>query len=329
MKQLIPLLLLAVAVLVLSHEPFQVKFEWKSIDFEWSSDEERQYAVQRGDYIPSNNFISTVKFWKGKMYVTLPRWNDGAPVTLAVTSATPVNDMTAPKLKPYPDWNMQKLGDCSAFQLVHSIEIDPRGRMWVLDTGRPKSLRESRANCPARLVILDLEDNGKILRTYEFPDDVARRDDTYLNDIVLDHEDGVMAYITDSGQRDPGIIVYSLQNNTSWKIRHGSMKAKSEAASFMVAKTHVINKINVDGIALSPASCSKGKCDRYHQMNIVLILIIIIYVTFNFNIYFPLFVLVFFLLNLNFPQLSSFQGYLTVKSCKIISSFIALALRIT
>ncbi|XP_020281980.1 protein yellow-like [Pseudomyrmex gracilis] len=259
MRQLIPLLLLAVAVL--SHEPFKVIFEWKSIDFEWLSDEVRQFAVLRGDYIPASNFITTVKFWKDKMYLTLPRWNDGVPVTLAVTSATPVNNVTAPKLEPYPDWNMQKLGDCSAFQLVHSIEIDPRGRMWVLDTGRPKTYRQFKA-CPARLVILDLEDKGKILRTYEFPNDVASLDDTYLNDIVLDHEDGVMAYITDSGKHDPGIIVYSLQNNTSWKVRHDSMKAKSEAAGFMVAKTHVINKMNVDGIALSPASCSEEKCER-------------------------------------------------------------------
>ncbi|EZA61730.1 hypothetical protein DMN91_004410 [Ooceraea biroi] len=249
------LILLAVlSAVAVCHQPFQVIFEWKTIDFEWPSDEQRQYALLRGDYVPANNFPSTVKFWKDKMYITLPRWKDGVPVTLAVTSAKPINSTTAPKLEAFPSWGKQKLGDCSAFQLVHSIEIDPKGRMWVLDTGRTLSLREPKANCPPRLVILDLENNGEVLRTYEFPEDVARRGDTYLNDIVLDHEDGVMAYITDNGSQDPGIIVYSLRKNTSWKVRHDSMRAKPEAVGFKVANTNVINPVHVDGIALSPAS---------------------------------------------------------------------------
>lgn len=254
------LILLAVlSAVALCHQPFQVIFEWKSLDFEWPSDDERQYAVMRGDYILANNFPSSVKFWKDKMYVCIPRWRDGVPVTLAVTSARPVDKETAPKLKPFPSWSKQKLGDCSAFQLVHSIEIDPKGRMWVIDTGRTLSLREPKVDCPARLVILDLENNGEVLRTYEFPDNVARRGDTYLNDIVLDHEDGGMAYITDNGNQDPGIIVYSLEKNTSWKVRHDSMKAKPEAVGFKVANINVINPVHVDGIALSPASSR----DRY------------------------------------------------------------------
>lgn len=255
------LILLAFLVSVaLCHEPFQVIFEWKSIDFQWPSEEERTLAVTHGEYIPANNFITTVKFWKDKMYLTLPRWKDGVPVTLSVTSAKPING-TAPLLAAFPSWAMQKLGDCAAFQLVHSIEIDPKGRMWVLDTGRPTSLRESKADCSPRLVILDLEDNGKILRSYQFPENVAPRAKVYLNDIVLDHEDGGMAYITDTGTTDPGIIVYSLKDNNSWKVRHDSMKAKPEAVGFMVAKTHVINPVHVDGIALSPASSR----DRYPQ----------------------------------------------------------------
>lgn len=251
------LLLAFLAVIVLCHAQFQVMFEWKSIDFQWRLDDERKQALVRGDYIPANNFLTTVKFWKDKMYVTLPRWKDGVPVTLGVTSAEPVNGVTAPLLEAFPNWDMQKLGDCSAFQLVHSVEIDPKGRMWVLDTGRATSLRqESKTGCPPRLVILDLEDKGNILRSYEFPDHVARLgpSGTYLNDIVLDHENGGMAYITDNGRDDPGIIVYSLKNNTSWKIRHNSMKAEVEAVGFKVAETHVINPVHVDGIALSPAS---------------------------------------------------------------------------
>lgn len=256
MKCLILLSILAtLATISWCHEPFQVIFQWNTIDVMWPSEEIRQYAIRKREYIPANNFITGIKFWKGKMYLTVPRWRDGVPVTLGVTSATPVNGDTAPKLEAFPNWSMQKVGDCSAFQLVHSMEIDPKGRMWVLDTGRPASMNlDVKSECKPRLVILDLEKNGEILRSYEFPEDVAPRTTAYLNDIVLDHEDGGMAYITDSGNEDPGIIVYSLRNNTSWKIRHESMRAKQEAVTFMVAKTHVRVAVHVDGIALSPAS---------------------------------------------------------------------------
>ncbi|KAK2576270.1 hypothetical protein KPH14_005636 [Odynerus spinipes] len=256
MKVLSLLLILAtVATVSWCHEPFQVIFQWNTIDVIWPSEEIRQYAIRKREYVPANNFIAGAKFWKGKMYLTVPRWREGVPITLGVTSATPVKGDTAPKLEAFPNWSMQKVGDCNAFQSVHSMEIDPKGRMWVLDTGRPDAMSlDVKSDCKPRLVILDLEKNGEVLRSYEFPENVAPASTTYLNDIVLDHEDGGMAYITDSGNEDPGIIVYSQRNNTSWKIRHESMKAKPEAVTFMVANTHVRVSVNVDGIALSPAS---------------------------------------------------------------------------
>ncbi|XP_043599458.1 protein yellow-like [Bombus pyrosoma] len=247
--------LLLLVTMTTCHEPFQVVFQWNTIDVIWPSEEKQNYAIEHGDYIPANNFIAGVKFWKGKMYLTVPRWKNGVPVTLGVTSATAVNGNTAPKLEAFPNWDMQEVGDCNAFQLVQSMEIDPKGRMWVLDSGKMSPLSvEVKTTCPPRLVILDLENNGEILRTYEFPPQVARHGTAHLNDIVLDHEDGGMAYITDSDREDPGIIVYSLSNNTSWKVRHDSMKAKPEAVRFMVSKNLINMPISVDGIALSPAS---------------------------------------------------------------------------
>lgn len=247
--------LLLLITMTTCHEPFQVVFQWNTIDVIWPSEEKQNYAIEHGDYIPANNFIAGIKFWKGKMYLTVPRWKNGVPVTLGVTSATVVNGNTAPKLEAFPNWDMQEIGDCNAFQLVQSMEIDPKGRMWVLDSGKMSPLSvEVKITCPPRLVILDLENNGEILRTYEFPPQVARHGTAHLNDIVLDHEDGGMAYITDSDREDPGIIVYSLSNNTSWKVRHDSMKAKPEAVRFMVSKNLINMPISVDGIALSPAS---------------------------------------------------------------------------
>ena len=104
-------------------------------------------------------------------------------------------------------------------QFIQSMEIDPKGRMWVLDTGRVGTVEDSPKNlCPGRLLVFDLENDNKILLNYEFPADVAKRDTTYLNDIVLDHEDGGWAYISDTDSKYPGIVVYSIKNQTSWKV---------------------------------------------------------------------------------------------------------------
>ena len=249
------------------HDSFRVVFQWKYINVTWPSQEAREKAITRYQYIPSNNMITGIKLWKGKMYVSIPRWKNGVPVTLAVTPAQPESadyfgpdglmsiNITDPKLNPYPNWEMQELGDCNALQFVQGMEIDPLGRMWVIDSGRVHTLTLSPiSDCPPRLVILNIEDNGSVLRSYVFPPEVAPRETVFLNDIVLDHEDGGFAYITDTSEHDPGIIVYSLENNTSWKVRHNSMIAQEEATHFVVDKVHINRPIHVDGIALSPAN---------------------------------------------------------------------------
>ncbi|KAK0092804.1 hypothetical protein PV326_000558 [Microctonus aethiopoides] len=249
LKKLILLGLLA----IVSGEQFREIFRWNTIDISWPSEEIRTRVLDRNEYIPENNPIAGIKFWRKRMFLTLPRWKHGVPITLGVTPGEPVTRNWSPKIEAYPTWDMQTVGDCNAFQFVQSMEIDPMGRMWILDTGRTATMTtEMQARCPPRLVIIDLEKDGAVLRSFPFPQDVAPHDSAYLNDIVLDNTDGGLAYITDNGERDPGIIVYSLRENKSWKIRHDSMKPQAEAVGFAVSRTWIRTPISVDGIALSP-----------------------------------------------------------------------------
>ncbi|XP_043482840.1 major royal jelly protein 1-like [Leptopilina heterotoma] len=252
------------------HDSFRVTFQWKYINYTWPSTEVKERAITRFQYVPWNNAISGIKIWKEKIYLSIPRFKSGVPVTLAVTPAIPDTmeiythsgparvNITDPKLEPFPSWEMQEIGDCDALQFVQGMEIDPLGRMWVLDSGRVDTMTlNPQSKCPPRLVILDLENNGEVLRSFEFPEDVANRQTVYLNDIVLDHEDGGYAYITDTSEQDPGIIVFSLKNNTSWKVRHQSMRAQREAIPFVIDRVQINRPFHVDGIALSPASVSE------------------------------------------------------------------------
>ena len=44
--------------------------------------------------------------------------------------------LTVVVLQPFPDWEMQEIGNPSALQYVQSMEIDLSGKMWIVDVGR-------------------------------------------------------------------------------------------------------------------------------------------------------------------------------------------------
>ena len=265
-------ILVGFASSIKTHQNYRVIYQWNAIEPEWPNQEIREKTLANGSYILENNVITGIKIWKDQLYLSIPRLRNGVPATLTVTSATPDQTLIStqlglqnlnivnPKLRPFPNWEMQSLGDCKAFQFVQSMEIDPLGRMWVIDTGRTAIMTETPNNsCPPRLVILDLESGGTVLRNHIFPSEVADYKSAHLNGIVLDHEHGGFAYITDAGSKDPGLIVYSLSSNNSWKVRHGTMWAEDKAKKLIVNNVTAYLDTNANGIALSPSS-------RYDRM---------------------------------------------------------------
>lgn len=95
---------------------------------------------------------------------------------------------------------------------------------------------------------------GKLLLDYAFPEGVINSSSVYLNDLVVDHEDGGFAYISDNDPGHPGILVFSLRKRSSWKITHQSMFTDPDARDVVVNSTHLTVNSNINGIALSPAS---------------------------------------------------------------------------
>ena len=140
-------------------EVFAVIYEWSKLDFTWSDDTAKAKFLDSAQYIPENTTISGVKLWNDRIFLTLPRWRRGVPATLA---SIPHPDSTtsrdpSPKLEPFPSWEMQQVGNCTALQNVQNIEIHPNGQMWVIDSGRVNTLSErSDDRCPPKLVIFDI-----------------------------------------------------------------------------------------------------------------------------------------------------------------------------
>jgi hypothetical protein len=123
---------------------FRVVYEWKTLDFVYRSEYERQAALARGDFIPQNVIASDIKPYGRRLYVTLPRMMPGVPATLGWMIAPDNDGRTDPPIEPYPSWEMNQRGNCSALQFVQGIEIDASGIMYVVDSGRTETLDPSK-----------------------------------------------------------------------------------------------------------------------------------------------------------------------------------------
>lgn len=108
---------------------------------------------------------------------------------------------------------------------VQSVVIDPKDRLWVLDTGRaatPEGVNVPSTPGGPKLIGIDLT-NDTIFQTILFPSNVAYSD-SYINDIRFDLRSSVtesgqgIAYITDSSQEGRnGIIIVDLGSGESWR----------------------------------------------------------------------------------------------------------------
>ncbi|PSF38795.1 gluconolaconase [Aphanothece hegewaldii CCALA 016] len=160
---------------------------------------------------------------EGRIFVNFPKWGDKVDFTVAeIKNGQPV-------AYPNAEINQTNPNDQSkTFVSVQSVVIDPKNRLWVLDTGSI-NFGPTTYGGP-KLVGIDLSQN-RIIKTILFPQEVALPT-TYLNDIRFDLRRGQsgMAYITDSSSNGAnGIIVVDLESGRSWRRLndHPSTKAVS------------------------------------------------------------------------------------------------------
>ncbi|HEX8833739.1 MAG TPA: L-dopachrome tautomerase-related protein [Abditibacteriaceae bacterium] len=206
---------------------------------------------------------------KGRIFVNFPRWGDKVPFTVAEVK----NGRTVA----YPSTGLNQFGNegnraklaaegSSAYRAdrlvsVQSVVVDPRDRLWLLDTGSIKFGPVAYGG--PKLVGIDLKTN-KVFKKIVIPTDVAVPT-TYLNDVRFDLRRGAagMAFITDSGGESPnGIIVVDLDSGRSWRRLggHPSVKAEPKFLPFVEGRAMMFRapgqfpqyvNIGSDGIAIS------------------------------------------------------------------------------
>jgi sugar lactone lactonase YvrE len=192
----------------------------------------------------------------GRIFVNFPRWGDPVDFTVA--------ELKHGKPVAYPDAAINRLrkdrqADCLVS--VQSVVVDPRDRLWILDTGSIAFGPTSPGG--PKLVGVDLGTN-RIFRKILFPRDVALKT-TYLNDIRFDlrRGDAGLAFITDSADKGPnGIIVVDLASGKSWRKLHDHPSTKADKRMLPVVEGRpLLNRppdqppsrltMGSDGIAIS------------------------------------------------------------------------------
>jgi hypothetical protein len=233
---------------------FSIEYQWQYINFTWPSYSAYKKAINRRHYVPENVAMTGIKYHREYLYMALPQIRKGVPVTLGRISLE-TSPKINPLVEPYPGWESNvRTKDCTSLQSVQNMEIDKHGIMWVLDGFRANN----NTRCPPKLVLLDLNNDGKEILSYIFPKDICATHGGHLKDIVVDDTHDGFAYITDNSVLDPGLIVYSRRQNRAWKLRDRTMFDEEDAAAFVVGNLTFKRLAPLDGIALSPSHSKTG-----------------------------------------------------------------------
>lgn len=165
--------------------------EWRSLEYAFPSPQLRQAALASGQYVPGNGVPIDVDVdyrdnVPSRIFVTIPRFTTGIPVTLGTVGTTGATG--GPLVHPYPDysWHNSHGANCDGITSVFRVavrlffrlllrtqnkqksvnfQIDECRRLWVLDTGRIGAQQY----CSPQLVVFNL-DTDTVIHRYRFPD---------------------------------------------------------------------------------------------------------------------------------------------------------------
>lgn len=194
---------------------------------------------------------------KGNIYVSTARW--GGPEIPATLSKL-VKKGQEWKLQPFPSKALNDVNNPKGLKAVLGFEIDRNGVMWILDQGHVAGQPSGPGD--EKLIGWDLK-SGKEVARYEFSEQDSDRKCSFLNDVAVDNDAGVV-YISDSGifcnPLKGGILVYDIKANKAKRVLSAPEFVNDEAFTFQIHGRDVLKakdgkpnpmKTGADGIALS------------------------------------------------------------------------------
>ncbi|XP_012940503.1 major royal jelly protein 1 [Aplysia californica] len=246
----------------------EILHEFITLDWEWPNDTTRQQYIDSGDFVPELCQISGIEvdtirdFYsaseiRSRIFVTVPKMRSVKGVPAGLNTVHKNETSNESFLRPYPNWEWQKQGDCSALQFPMSMAMDPNtGYLYVIDVGRVGVTTSNADNsCPPKLVVFDTRRSNDAILSYVFPDSVVSATSNFLNDITLDYVDPEAgnrvryAYITDTF--DKQIVVFDFSTNTSWSFQDLNSMGTDGDRNITIQGTTYTMDFAVNGISLS------------------------------------------------------------------------------
>jgi sugar lactone lactonase YvrE len=194
---------------------------------------------------------------RGNIYVSTARWGGKEiPATLSKL----VRKGKEWKLQPFPSKALNDVGNPKGLKAVLGFEIDRNDVMWILDQGHVAGAPSGPGD--EKLIGWDLKRRKEVAR-YEFSEADSDRKCSFLNDVAVDNDAGVV-YISDSGifcnPLKGGILVYDIKANKAKRVLSAPEWVNDEAFTFQIHGRDVLKakdgkpnpmKTGADGIALS------------------------------------------------------------------------------
>jgi sugar lactone lactonase YvrE len=194
---------------------------------------------------------------KGTIYVSTARWGGKEiPATLSKL----VKKGKEWKLQPFPNKALNDINNPKGLKAVLGFEIDRNDVMWILDQGHVSGQPSGPGD--EKLIGWDLK-TGKEVARYEFTEQDSDRKCSFLNDVAVDNDAGVV-YISDSGifcsPLKGGILVYDIKANKAKRVLSAPEFVNDEVFTFKINGRNVLKdkdgkpngmKTGADGIALS------------------------------------------------------------------------------
>lgn len=225
--------------------------EFVTVDYDWTGSgyANASEAQAAGIFIPSNNLVTGINFYKNITFLCVPRWRSGVPSTLNTLTFDAATGL--PLLKPYPNWDWQR----DVLHYVQAVYVDRvRGNIWIIDTGRENFYNNDTSTIQDRaasLIVVNI-DSGNVVYNTTFADDIFPFNASFLNDIRVDAT-GTRAYMTDTNLAGNGAVV--VLDITSGFVR------RVTNPTFLIQPGYVVDVGGVlfpgvqapsDGIGLAP-----------------------------------------------------------------------------
>ncbi|KAJ8984322.1 hypothetical protein NQ317_012541 [Molorchus minor] len=140
--------LLALAFCANSQQNSCDLIEWTGGQFDWPNSATKSIYKSTGRYIPKHIIATRAQVFKDDIFVALPRYKPGVPVTLARIGLKQKGCEAV--MMPFPCWATQDEADSNALQSVVDIYLDENNILWVLDSGVVNTLTEPIRKCPPK-----------------------------------------------------------------------------------------------------------------------------------------------------------------------------------